>query len=181
MTEKIITSFRDLENPEFNTEYDIKSWKSQAINIVLRVYGENSKQEASINDIEYKTFHNYSGPRTNNCKSCEKHAKEIIQGFIKDIETFGIPEPKKDNGSGISISLNQNQTQNQSVSINIIWESIKDELTGKQAKEIEEIVNGDGTNEEKKVKVIDKIKSFGLDIASNIIAGILTNPSIFGL
>ena len=37
------------------------------------------------------------------------------------------------------------------------------------------------TPEEKKVKLIDKIKSFGSDIASNIVAGILTNPAIFGL
>jgi hypothetical protein len=182
MTEKIITSFRNLENPTFNNEHELKSWKSRAINIVLRVYGETSKQEESVKDIKFLRYASFNGAGGgNNGKLCEKQATEIIQGFISDIEIFGIPEPKSKNDSGINISLNQNQTQNQSVSINIIWESIKDELTGKQAKEIEEIINSDEDTEEKKSKIIDRIKNFGIDVASNIVAGILTNPSIFGI
>jgi len=182
MTEKIIQKLNDLKEPKFNNEYELKSWKSNVINIILRVYGENSKQESSIDDIMYKRYMSINGVGGgNNLGLCYKQANQVIQGFINDIETFGFPEKKTTGSSGINISLNQNQSQHQSVEINIIWESIKDELKGKQAKEIEEIVNGSETPEEKKVKLIDKIKSFGSDIASNIVAGILTNPAIFGL
>lgn len=114
----------------------------------------------------------------NNLKECQTLAQEIIKGFISYISTFGIPDKKENNNSGINISLNQ--SQNQTVSVKILWDSIKDELTGKQAKEIEEIINSSDQPENKKKNIIDKVKSFGLDIASNIIASVLTNPSIYG-
>ncbi|UOE37007.1 hypothetical protein [Chryseobacterium oryzae] len=179
MTDKIISSFREIENPNFNSEYDLRSWKSKAINIIIRVYGENSKQEKSIDGIKFTTYISINGAGGgNNGKHCEKEAQEIIKGFISDIANFGIPDKKETQNSGINISLNQ--SQNQTVNVNIIWETIKDELTGKQAKEIEEIVNGNDEPESKKNKIFEKIKSFGSDVASNIIAGILTNPSIYG-
>ena len=36
------------------------------------------------------------------------------------------------------------------------------------------------SHEVKKEKVIDKLKGFGSDLLSNIIAGIITNPTILG-
>lgn len=179
MIDKIISSFREIENPSFNSVCDLRSWKSKAINIIIRVYGENSKQEESIDRIkciEHVGFNGSGGG--NNGKLCEKEAQEIIKGFIADIAKFGIPDKKENQNSGINISLNQ--SQNQTVNVNIIWETIKDGLTGKQSKEIEEIVNGNDEPELKKNKIFEKIKSFGSDVASNIIAGILTNPSIYG-
>ena len=42
MKEQIILSFKEIENPTFTNKYDLATWKSKAINIVVRVYGENS-------------------------------------------------------------------------------------------------------------------------------------------
>jgi hypothetical protein len=177
MTEKIISSFKEIEIPIFVSEYDLKSWKSKAINILVRVYGENSKQEKSIDAIKFTRYVRINGiGGGDNLKHCEKEAQEIIKGFISDITNFGLPEKRETQNAGISISLSQNQN----ININIIWETIKDVLTGKQAKEIEEIINGNDESEAKKEKIMEKIKSFGLDIASNIISGLLTNPSIYG-
>lgn len=179
MTDKIISSFKEIETPNIGSEHDLRSWKSKAINIIIRVYGENSKQEQSIDAINFRSYVGLRGTSAgNNGKHCEKEAHEIINGFINDISTFGMPDKKESKNQGINISLNQNQ--NQTVNVNIIWETIKDELTGKQAKEIEEIVNGNDEPESKKKKIFNKITSFGSDVASNIVAGILTNPSIYG-
>lgn len=120
-----------------------------------------------------------SGGGGNNGKNCEKQANEIITSFITDIEIFGLSESKKiEKNGGINISVNQ--SQNQTVNVNIIWASVKDELSGKQLKEVEGIINSDDNHETKKQKIFDKLKSFGTDVASNIIAGLLTNPAMYG-
>lgn len=86
----------------------------------------------------------------------------------------------KDNSKGINIAINQNQSVKQKVSLNIILDAVHNELTGKQLKELQSIIENDDQPENKKKKVIEKLKSFGTDIATNIIAGILTNPTIYG-
>lgn len=58
--------------------------------------------------------------------------------------------------------------------------ALEDELTVSQLKDVKEIMKTNEPKEEKKKKVIDKIKSFGGDVASNILANILTNPNIWG-
>lgn len=91
---------------------------------------------------------------------------------------FGLPNQRvieKPNGINISIS----QYPNQTVKLKVIFDLIKDEPTGKQMNEIEEILGTNETPEVKKPKIIEKLKSFGSDVVSNIIANILTNPSLY--
>ncbi len=79
--------------------------------------------------------------------------------------------------------MNINITQNQEtkISLNLIIDSIQDELTGKQLKELQKIIESKDVDvNEKKTKIVDKLKKFGTDVASNILAGILTNPNIYG-
>jgi len=186
MIEKYIQALRAIEKPTIASNHDLQSWQAKAINIVTRIYGDNnSKQEEQIKEIKFRSYasfgtHNGVYGGGNNGKLCEKHANEIIQGFMADLETFGIPKPKqRENNNAINISVNQ--SQNQTVNVNIIWGSIKDELTGKQLKEIEEIINDRKDEpESKKKRISDKLKGFGADVASNIIAGLLTNPAIYG-
>lgn len=190
MIEKYIQALKAVENPTINSNYDLQTWQAKAVNIVSRIYGDESKQEEQIKEIKFKSYPSFgtiggrNSPSTrsgggNNGKHCEKQANEIIKSYIADLETFGIPEPKqRENNGGINISVNQ--SQNQTVNVNVIWESIKDELTGKQLKEVEEIIDDNDEPESKKKRIFEKLKSFGADVASNIIAGLLTNPAIYG-
>jgi len=74
---------------------------------------------------------------------------------------------------------NQTQQQSQSVCMLVFSEAIKDEITGKQLKELLEIVNDKEKNDADKQKsLIEKLKSFGIDVLGNIIANIITNPLI---
>jgi uncharacterized protein YllA (UPF0747 family) len=106
----------------------------------------------------------------------------MIEGIIYDLKSFGLP--KKNNSDSENKALNINITQNQSVkqkvSINIILEAIQDELSGKQLKELQRIIDENAEPSEKKKKLLNKLKEFGTDVASNILAGILTNPAIYG-
>lgn len=180
---KYLQTLREIQNPIISSGYDLQTWKAKSINLITRIYGDKSKQEKQIDAIEFRSYPSFGvigGTRSgggNNGTHCEKQANEMVTSFIADIETFGLPEIKKlEKNNGINISVNQNQT----VNVNLIWESVKDELTGKQVKELEEILNDKNNPEIKKKKIIDKIKSFGTDVATNVIAGILTNPAIYG-
>ena len=186
MTDKYIIALEEIRNPEIKNGYDLISWQSKAINVIVRIYGEDSIQEEQIKQVKFKTYPSYGvNGQTygggNNATFCNKQASEIIQGLISDLSSFGLPEKRgKTKSDGINISLNQHQSQTQTINVSLIWESVKDELTGKQIKELESVLSEEISVEEKKTKTIDKLKSFGSDIITNIIANILTNPAIYG-
>ncbi|TWP30155.1 hypothetical protein ETU08_06250 [Apibacter muscae] len=197
MINKYLESLDELKQIYFNSGTDLKIWKNKAISIINIIYGEGSKYEDQINQIKYIDTPSISfinayededkRPRLtskSNSKECEQQAREIIENIIHILKVFGLPEKKEvlKASNGININLNQNQSQNQNISINIILETLQNELTGRQLKEIQEILNeqNNDTQEGKKSKVISKLKSFGSDVLSNIVANIITNPSILG-
>ena len=53
-----------------------------------------------------------------------------------------------------------------------------DELTGKQLKDLKAALADEKSG--KKGSLLEKIKSFGMDTLSNILANIVTNPAIWG-
>ncbi len=67
------------------------------------------------------------------------------------------------------------QTQSQSQTLSCILNLLKDEIKGKEYKEIEDILASDDTKENKKQSIISKLKSFGENVAAGIVASILTN------
>ena len=59
-------------------------------------------------------------------------------------------------------------------------DAIKDDLTGRQVKELKDVIAESGDDKEKaRDNIIVKLKSFGSDVASNIVANIITNPLIW--
>lgn len=77
--------------------------------------------------------------------------------------------------------VNVYQNQQTNVSINLIIEAFKSELNDNQRKEIQTIVDDKELEpKKKKSKIVETFKKFGGDLASNILANILTNPSFFG-
>ena len=57
--------------------------------------------------------------------------------------------------------------------------TIFDELTGKQVKELQHIAKEEHDPEKAKVKIWEKVKSFGADVLSNIVTNIITNPNVW--
>jgi len=79
---------------------------------------------------------------------------------------------------GINIVNTQSQSQSQEYT-NIFIEAIKDELTGKQQKELQSIVADTSLEEnDKRTRIISKLKEFGENIMANIVANIVTNPNL---
>ena len=114
-------------------------------------------------------------------KLSDKNHRKIL-GILKAIKLLPtepeiksqIPNPTN------NIQITNNQTVSQQITLNIFLEAIKDELTGKQVKELKEVMKDyESEPELAKTKIIDKIKGFGGDVLSNIVANILTNPTIY--
>lgn len=100
----------------------------------------------------------------------------ILKAFKEIPQT--ITTPKEVQNGGIVITNSNTQSQNQQQAANIFLEAISDELTGKQVKELKAALAEEKGG--KKGPLIDKVKSFGLDTLSNIVANIVTNPAIWG-
>jgi len=81
-----------------------------------------------------------------------------------------------------SIIINNTNSQSQSQTIDVDWlsKAIEDVLTISQIKELNKVFEDEGGNMAKaKPKLVEKLKSFGENIASNIVANIITSPSIW--
>ena len=112
--------------------------------------------------------------------SPDNHRK--ILGILNAIKLF--PEEPEVNSTSkkpeTNITIHNNQNNTQTVVFNLIVEAIKDEINGKELRELKDLLK-EYVNEPTKYKskLIDKIKGFGADVLTNMIANILTNPSIY--
>ncbi|GAO28330.1 hypothetical protein JCM15548_1413 [Geofilum rubicundum JCM 15548] len=80
------------------------------------------------------------------------------------------------NPTGTNIVINNTQK----VVLNLFTEAIKDEISGKDYKELKEILkNYEKEPDKAKTKLIEKLKGFGSDILTNIVANIMTNPNFY--
>lgn len=177
MTEKQIELIKKQLSKLDSNDFDLSGWKSSTIVILSRIFGDTYQGIKAIENIKYSSG-GIGSVHWDNLASCKKQGKDILEACITELETFGQPEQKKNDNSGININLTQNQ--NQTVNINLLIGALEDELTVSQLREVNEIMNVEEPKSEKKKKLIEKIKSFGSDVASNILANILTNPNIWG-
>lgn len=163
-----------LDKPDF----DLNAWKGSTSILLERIFGESYSAIKAINQIQNRVsdLRALGGYYSNDINKCKQQGKEILEASITELETFGLPETTKKNGSGIEINLTQNQT----VNVNLILSAIKDELTKSQWVEMEKLLKADEAKSIKHNKIIEKISEFGADIASNILANILTNPNLWG-
>lgn len=131
---------------------------------------------------------------SNGNKSPEQQKKllAILEAFavlptvIPDNRITQVAEKKGDGKDSINVvttinnSNSQSQDQRQSLAVELFIEAIKDDLTGRQIKELKAVVAG-ANNDLQKARpgIMAKLKEFGSDIVSNIVANILTNPAIW--
>ena len=81
----------------------------------------------------------------------------------------------------INNTNSQTQSQEQSLAVELFIEAIKDDLTGRQIKELKAVVEeADNDLQKARPGILAKLKEFGGNVTSNIIANILTNPIIWG-
>ena len=115
-------------------------------------------------------------------KEIAEDTTSLINSVIEEVQTIGLPQPASKTVSGdITINNTQNQTQNQEqiIIIEIFLDAIKDELNGKQRKELLAIAENAENSKEVHKRIVEKLKEFGIDISANIVANVLTNPTVW--
>ena len=111
----------------------------------------------------------------------------ILEAFLEYPEAIEkVKTSKVTKSINISNNINntntQSQQQSQQQSIEILIKALEDQLSVSQLKEIKQVVEeAKGDLEKAKPKLIDKIKSFGENVASNILANIIANPAIWSM
>lgn len=146
-------------------------WK----NVVIRFLSKNY-----TNDILVPDFRNAM-------EEFEKkhYAPSSMKKMIGILEAYTVvPSSIAINNSAtipsIVINNSNSQTQNQKQNVEVLVKYIEDAFTLSQLREISQIVNAeDGNMENARPKIIEKIKSFGKNLAPSIVANIITNPSVW--
>lgn len=139
-----------------------------------RFLAANFPNDRVIDDFE-KTASNKRGENN--------HIKLIsILEALRDIPVICIKNTPSNMG-GATITVNQtqqqNQTQTQSQNFELFMDAIKEHLTLGQFQDLQKIVKENPKKEDAQPKIIEKLKSFGSDVLSNIVANIITSPAIW--
>lgn len=153
-------------------EYEV--WK----NVTIRFLIANFTDDRCIQDFE------------DSCKKfrhdgCRPNDMDKIIGILKSCTIIPVLPKKKvvtaaiDKSVNVNVHQSQKQEQSQIVAVDLFLEAIKDEITGKQLKELKSIVQEEPNPEKAKSRILDKVKSWGESISASIIANIITNPSIW--
>lgn len=129
-----------------------------------------------------------------NTRDMATDTKALIESAIEEVSALGIPQQKKktlvkeqSQESGIKIintlnqSQNQEQHQNQQqdLVVEILLEAVKDELKGKQLKDLLAIADEKKDPQEAHKNFLEKLKEYGVDVSASIVANILTNPTVW--
>ena len=181
--EIVIEAFDELrdESQKITNHSTLTDWKNKAINVVRRVYGIDSSQEQQIRNMKY--YPGFSKGDPDNIPSLKKQCSSLFEGLSKEIQRFDVPEKLKETeNQNFHFNILQTQSQKTKVDLNFIIESIQEELKGSELREIQEIIDDANIEpEKKKNKIVETLKKFGSDVATNIVANIFTNPNIYGV
>lgn len=186
-----ISLLNDIKATVDENKVNLKNALIQLNGVLERFYDYKDTQlrtadnlKSNILILEKKKCNSTSDPRCN-VHDIAEDTKVLIDSIIAEVKALGLPERKTtlDKSVNVNTTVSQNQEQHQSqkqnVIVEILLESVKDELTGKQWKELLAVAKDNEDPEKTRKSILDKIKSFGEDVASNIVANIVSNPEVW--
>lgn len=119
-----------------------------------------------------------------NTKDIAADLKALIDAVKDEIASIGLPNTTKAKVSKniqITNNLSQSQTQSQeqNVIVKVLLEAVKDDLTGKQWKELLAIAQNTKDPQVAHKGIMEKLKEYGESVSASIVANILTNPEVW--
>jgi len=156
MAEKEIALLKEqlarLDEPKF----DLDAWKQHTLIFLERIFGKDNSKLKLIRELRYD-YSSWSlrdtaaAGKTKDKDPVRMQAREILEATITELEHLGLPGETTDAQK--------------------VWELLQDELTGKQIKNIEAILNSDES--EKENKISDILESLHKETLAGIIAKLL--------
>lgn len=159
MPEKEIQLLNELLVRLDKKPFDLQSWKANAVIVLDRIFGENSRKTEMIKTIQ-PDFSSWSlrdsTGKISQMDECRKMGREIIGAAISELETFGMPGRAKTTGNQVIAAL-------------------EEYVTVKQSKEIAEILKSDLSVPDKTIKIKELLNGLDqvdlLDIVAKALAG----------
>ena len=170
------TMYRDSGFYYFRDHQAYEYWLAKARRYLFANY-TNDKQV-----VEFDTLSRGSLSKTQQQRMLAiLRALTILPNPVSIAKTDTRSDAKSDMNITINNTNSQSQSQEQSMAVELFIEAIKDDLTGRQIKELKSVVaEADNDLHKARPSIIAKLKEFGADVASNIVANLLTNPMIWG-
>ena len=158
MAEKEIALLNEQIERLNDRKFDLEAWKNHTIIFLERIFGKDNSKIKMIKDLGYD-YSSWSlrdtaaAGKTKDKDPIRLQAEEILMAAISELELLGIPTKEKENER--------------------IWELLQDELTGKQVREIENILKSEA--KEKPEKISDILENLDKENLASIIAKLLTD------
>ena len=127
-------------------KFDLEAWKKHTTIFMERIFGKDSSKLKMIKGLHY----DYSSWNLRDVSGAGKakdpvkmQASEILEAAIMELEQLGLPQEIKTNEK--------------------LWGLLNDELTGKQIKEIEQIIKSEKKDKQEKIaELLSGLKSENL-------------------
>lgn len=188
----LINLLNDIKAKIVEDKVNLKNALVQLNGVLERFYDYQDTQlstadklKRSILILEKKKCDSLSLEPRCNVHDIAEDTRTLCDTIIAEIKALGIPTRKGANDKSVNVNTTvtqnqeQRQSQQQNVIVKILLEAAKDELTGKQRKELLAIAEETIEPQEARKSVFAKLKEFGGDVAANIVANILTNPQVW--
>ncbi len=186
MEEKMIEILRKQVEllDDIQTVAELSDWKEKTKIFICRIYRETSTQYKQF--LRISAYPSISTPATQpNVPKAVREAKNLLNGFIEDLEAFGLPvdttiknNKQKAKIPNINIEnkpvFTQSQTQHQTQTQNI-EDIIKDELPPAKMREIEAILKENEPQETKLQKIGEVLQKVGIGVVSSTLSKIITS------
>lgn len=156
MAEKEITLLKEQLVRLDAKKFDLEAWKNQTSIFLERIFGKDNSRLQLIQELHYD-YSSWSlrdtaaSGKTKDKDPVKMQARQILNAVIAELESLGLPNLEKDPDK--------------------IWVLLQDELTGKQVKEIEGIVQS--KDEEKAKKISEILENLEKENLSLLIANLL--------
>ncbi|MCF8369387.1 MAG: hypothetical protein K9G76_10125 [Bacteroidales bacterium] len=148
-------------------DFDLDAWKQYTVVLLARIFGEKNSKIGQIEQIEYDysswALRDTSG-KSSYMDTCKKLGREVIQASIDELNTFGLPDTKKEMDNTFSIS--------------IILEALEAELKISELKKLTEIVNSDKTRDKKSDELKTFVHGLDKDFPEKVILQLFSNPGL---
>lgn len=156
MAEKEIALLKEQIERLNEKNFDLEAWKNQTLIFLERIFGKDNSKIRMIKELTYD-YSSWSlrdtaaAGKTKDKDPVREQAREIINATIAELESLGLPREKKEKEK--------------------VWELLQDELTGKQVREIENILKSE--EKDKTEKITNILENLETENLATVIAKLL--------
>lgn len=158
MAEKEIALLKEQIARLYEKKFDLQAWKNHTLIFLERIFGKENSKIKMIQSLTYD-YSSWSlrdtaaGGSDKEKDPIRIQAREILEAAIAELESLGLPQEKQEKL--------------------IIKELLEDELTGKQVKNLNAILNAE--EKDKEEKIIEILETLEKESLANTIAKLLTS------